>query len=290
MKIAIFGNIFREVILTHIENLFEHFKEREITFLLDNELHQYIKQNGKCYTSHTRIIENDDFEADIVLSIGGDGTFLNTAAKVGRKQIPILGVNIGRLGFLADIPGEELIPAMEAIVEKRFVVEDRTLLHVEASDGTVFDYPFALNEVAVMKQDSSSLLSVNASINGELVHTYQADGLLVATPTGSTAYSLSVGGPIIVPRSQNFIVSPIASHSLSVRPLIIPDSWTVELEVNSRSNCYLVAIDGRSLVLEEKTKLRIRKADYNVKVVKQLNHTFFDTLKNKLMWGVDKRN
>ena len=142
----------------------------------------------------------------------------------------------------------------------------------------------------MLKQDSSSLLTVHTRINGENVHSYQADGLLVSTPTGSTAYSLSVGGPIVVPSSQNFILSPIASHSLSVRPLIIPDNWAVELDVNSRSHCYLIAIDGRSQVLEEKTKLKITKADYSIKVIKQLNHTFFDTLKNKLMWGVDKRN
>lgn len=290
MKIAIFGNIYRDIILTHIEMLFEHFKASDITFLLDFELCQYIKNNGKCCTEHTSIIDDDNFEADIVLSIGGDGTFLNTAAKVGRKQIPIIGINIGRLGFLADIPGENLIPAMEAILEKRYEIEERSLLYVETSDGITFDYPYALNEVAVLKQDSSSLLTVHTRINGENVHSYQADGLLVSTPTGSTAYSLSVGGPIVVPSSQNFILSPIASHSLSVRPLIIPDNWAVELDVNSRSNCYLIAIDGRSQVLEEKTKLKITKADYNIKVIKQLNHTFFDTLKNKLMWGVDKRN
>lgn len=290
MKIAIFGNIYREIILTHIELLFEHFKSGDVTFLLDNELFQYIKIQGKCCTDHTCTIEDDDFEADIVLSIGGDGTFLNTAARVGRKQIPIIGINIGRLGFLADISGENLIPAMEAILAKRYEIEERSLLYVEASDGTVFDYPYALNEVAVLKQDSSSLLTVHTRINGENVHSYQADGLLVSTPTGSTAYSLSVGGPIVVPSSQNFILSPIASHSLSVRPLIIPDNWAVELDVNSRSHCYLIAIDGRSQVLEEKTKLKITKADYSIKIIKQLNHTFFDTLKNKLMWGVDKRN
>lgn len=290
MKIAIFGNIYRDIILTHIERLFEHFKSGDVTFLLDNELHQYIKTQGKCCTEHTCTIENDEFEADIVLSIGGDGTFLNTAARVGRKQIPIIGINIGRLGFLADIPGENMIPAMEAILAKRYELEERSLLYVEASDGTAFDYPYALNEVAVLKQDSSSLLTVHTRINGENVHSYQADGLLVSTPTGSTAYSLSVGGPIVVPSSQNFILSPIASHSLSVRPLIIPDNWAVELDVNSRSHCYLIAIDGRSQVLEEKTKLKITKADYSIKVIKQLNHTFFDTLKNKLMWGVDKRN
>jgi len=134
------------------------------------------------------------------------------------------------------------------------------------------------------------MMGINASVNGELVHTYQADGLIVSTPTGSTAYSMSVGGPLVVPQAQNIILSPVASHSLNVRPLIIPDSWTIELEIHSRSQNYLVALDGRSIVLEHTTRLRISKADYTVKIIKQFNHTFFDTLKNKLMWGVDKRN
>ena len=134
------------------------------------------------------------------------------------------------------------------------------------------------------------MISINASVNGEMVHTYQADGLVVSTPTGSTAYSMSVGSPLVVPQAQSLILSPVASHSLNVRPLIIPDSWTIELEVHSRSRCFLVALDGRSKVLEQTTKLKVTKADYTIKVIKQLNHTFFDTLKDKLMWGVDKRN
>lgn len=134
------------------------------------------------------------------------------------------------------------------------------------------------------------MMSINASVNGQMVHTYHADGLILSTPTGSTAYSMSVGGPIVIPQTQNFILSPIASHSLNVRPLIIPDSWTIDLEVHSRSSNYLIAIDGRSKVLDHNTKLRIVKADYTIKTIKQLNHTFFDTLKNKLLWGVDKRN
>jgi NAD+ kinase len=290
MRIAVFGNIFRTVILSHIEVLLKFFADKELTLLLDKELYEFIRDYGQCNMEHVYAIENDAFEADLALSIGGDGTFLNTAARIGSKQIPVLGVNTGRLGFLADIPSEDILTAMEAIIAKQFFIEERTLLFVEASDGTTFEYPYALNEVSVSKQDSSSMISINASVNGEMVHTYQADGLIISTPTGSTAYSLSVGGPIVVPQSQNIILSPVASHSLNVRPLIIPDSWTIELDVRSRSRCFLVAIDGRSVVLEQSTKLYISKADYTIKVVKQLNHTFFNTLKNKLMWGVDKRN
>ncbi|MDD4991065.1 MAG: NAD kinase [Paludibacter sp.] len=290
MRIAIFGNIYRTVILSHIEVLFNYFEGKDVKLLLDDKLYDFVRERSSCCTENVEKIENDDFEADLALSIGGDGTFLNTAARIGRKQIPILGINTGRLGFLADVASEDIIPALDAVLSKQYIVQERTLLYVETSDGTTFDYPYALNEVSVLKQDSSSMMSITASVNGEMVHTYHADGLLVATPTGSTAYSMSVGGPLVAPESENFILSPIASHSLNVRPLIVPDTWEFELEVHSRSQCYLVALDGRSKVLDLTAKLKITKADYTVKIVKQMNHTFFDTLKNKLMWGVDKRN
>jgi NAD+ kinase len=290
MRIAIFGNIYRPVILSHIQVLFQYFQDKQAVILLDRVLYDFVSEQGKIDLSDTISIQDDNFDADLALSIGGDGTFLNTAARIGRKQIPILGINTGRLGFLADVSTEDIIPALDAILAKRYRVEERSLLFVETSDGTTFEYPYALNEVSVLKQDSSSMMSINASVNGEMVHTYQADGLIVSTPTGSTAYSMSVGGPLVVPQAQNFILSPVASHSLNVRPLIVPDSWIIELEVHSRSQNYLVALDGRSMILEHKTKLHISKADYTVKIIKQMNHTFFDTLKNKLMWGVDKRN
>jgi len=290
MRIAIFGNIYRPVILSHIQVLFQYFQGKQAVILLDRVLYDVVSEHGQIDLSGTVSIQDDNFVADLALSIGGDGTFLNTAARIGRKQIPILGINTGRLGFLADVSTEDIVPALDAILAKRYRVEERSLLFVETSDGTTFDYPYALNEVSVLKQDSSSMMSINASVNGEMVHTYQADGLIVSTPTGSTAYSMSVGGPLVVPQAQNIILSPVASHSLNVRPLIIPDSWIIELEVHSRSQNYLVALDGRSMILEHKTKLRISKADYSVKIIKQMDHTFFDTLKNKLMWGVDKRN
>lgn len=290
MRIAVFGNTFRTVILSHIQVLFQYSENKDITLLLEKELYEFVKEFGKFSLGNAELINDDNFQADIALSIGGDGTFLNTAARIGRKQIPILGVNNGRLGFLADIRSEELIFALDGIMTSQFRIEDRTLLFIETSDGETFDYPYALNEVSVQKQDSSSMISINASVNGEMVHTYQADGLVISTPTGSTAYSMSVGGPLVVPQAQNFILSPVASHSLTVRPLIVPDSWIIDLEVHSRSRCYLVAIDGRSKVLEQSTKLKISKADYTIKVIKQIDHTFFDNLKEKLMWGVDKRN
>jgi NAD+ kinase len=175
-------------------------------------------------------------------------------------------------------------------MQNQINIEERTLLKVDFSDDRVVDYPFVLNEVSVLKQDSSSMISINTYLNEEAIHSYHADGLIVATPTGSTAYSMSVGGPLMVPQAQNIILSPIASHSLTVRPLVVPDDWVVDLEVFSRNGCYLVTMDGRTMVLEQEVKIRISKADYKIRVAKQLNHTFFDSLKSKLMWGLDKRN
>lgn len=290
MKIAVFGNTYRAEILTYIQTLLSFFKQFEASILLEEQLYNFVEESKLCDLYNVEKIIDNDFDADYALSIGGDGTFLNTAAHIGDKNIPVLGINTGRLGFLADIPAENMLQALEAIISSNYRIELRSLLFVETSDDTNFEYPYALNEVSVLKQDSSSMISINTHLNGEAIHTYQADGLLVATPTGSTAYSMSVGGPLVVPQAQNFILSPVASHSLNVRPLIVPDDWVIELDVKSRSHCYQVSLDGRTVILSEDTKLKITKANFSIKIIKQLNHTFFDNLKNKLMWGVDKRN
>ncbi|MDD3078856.1 MAG: NAD kinase [Paludibacter sp.] len=290
MKIAVFGNIFRPVIINYLKLIFDYFKDKDVRLLFQKDLYDYLKEHDNCCIDKAGIIDSNDFSADIAISIGGDGTFLNTAARVGNKRIPILGVNSGRLGFLADVAAESMYPAFDALLNKQYRIEERSLLWVETSDNTQFEYPFALNEVSVLKQDSSSMISINTHLNGEAIHTYQADGLLIATPTGSTAYSMSVGGPLVAPESQTFLLSPVASHSLTVRPLVVPDNWIIDLEVRSRSHCYQVALDGRTMILDENTKLSIRKANFPILIIKQMNHTFFDNLKNKLMWGVDKRN
>jgi len=290
MKIAIFANTYRPFILTPLRALIDFFTDKGVILMLEQELYKFVVEHSDSCPDTIEIIRDDDFSADIALSIGGDGTFLSTAAHIGKKQIPVLGINTGRLGFLADVPVENILPALESLLSSNYNIEERSLLFVETSDHTEFEYPYALNEVSVLKQDSSSMISIHTYLNGEAIHTYQADGLLISTPTGSTAYSMSVGGPLVVPQAQNILLSPVASHSLNVRPLVVPDNWVIELDVRSRSHCYQVALDGRSVILSEDTKLRITKADFSVKVIKQRNHTFFHTLKSKLMWGMDKRN
>lgn len=236
-----------------------------------------------------QLLDGDDFTADMVISIGGDGTFLKAARRVGRKGIPILGINTGRLGFLADISPEEMEETLNEIHEGRYSVEERSVLQLICDDTRLQVSPYALNEIAVLKRDSSSMIAIHTAINGAFLNTYQADGLVIATPTGSTAYSLSVGGPIMVPHSNTVVITPVAPHSLNVRPIVICDDWEITLDVESRSHNFLVAVDGNSETCKETTRLTIRRADYSVKVVKRFNHIFFDTLRSKMMWGADGR-
>ena len=236
------------------------------------------------------LIEPDELtNVDLVISMGGDGTFLKAACMVGEREIPILGINKGRLGFLADVLPSEIEDVLEHVLRRDYMIENHTVIKLEADGECVDCCPFALNDIAVLKRDTASMISIKAYVNGEFLVNYQADGLIIATPTGSTAYSLSNGGPIIVPQSGSLCITPVAPHSLNIRPIVINDTSVIELEVCSRSHNFLVAIDGRSMKLTEGTRLTIRKADYMVKLVKLKNQRYFSTLHRKLMWGADSR-
>lgn len=229
-------------------------------------------------------------DTDLAISMGGDGTFLHTVGHIGRCNIPILGVNMGRLGFLADVAPEEMEATVEDIFIGRYDIEERTVLQLTC-DGVANERQtwYALNEIAVLKRDSSSMISIHTTVNGNYLTTYRADGLIIATPTGSTAYSLSVGGPIIVPQSGNMAITPVAPHSLNMRPIVLRDDGEITLDVESRSHHFLVACDGRNETFREANRLCIRKADYTVKLVKRPEHDFFYTLRSKMMWGADGR-
>ena len=227
------------------------------------------------------MLKNDDFDADFVISMGGDGTFLKAAARVGNKGIPILGVNMGRLGFLADVNPDDIEHTLRALHEGHYEVESRAVIEVNGH--------YALNDIAILKRDTASMISIRATIDGQLLNTYQADGLIISTPTGSTAYSLSNGGPIIVPGTNVLAMTPVAPHSLNTRPIVIPDSAVIELDVVSRSNSFLLAVDGRSMACQEGTKLVVTRAPYNIKVVKRPGQRYFNTLREKMMWGADAR-
>lgn len=233
---------------------------------------------------------DEDFHADFAISIGGDGTFLKTASLVGTKGIPIIGVNIGRLGFLADVRDNEIEEAFKAIDEGRYRIEEHAVIGLQA-EGLPQDFiPFALNDIAVLKRDNASMMTIHACVDGDPLVTYRADGLVVSTPTGSTAYNLSNGGPIMISQAEVLCLTPVAPHSLNIRPIVVPDAAVVELEVESRSHNFLVAVDGRSETLDEQARIRISKASHKVKIVKRESENFFSTLREKMMWGKDGRN
>ena len=231
----------------------------------------------------------DDFEADFAISMGGDGTFLKTACRVGAKHIPILGVNMGRLGFLADITPDDIESCLQALHDDDYAVEGRAVIQVQADGQPLNECSYALNDVAILKRDTAAMISIRTSINGEYLTTYQADGLIVSTPTGSTAYSLSNGGPVIVPGTGVLVMTAVAPHSLNIRPVVIPDNAVITLDVESRSHSFLVATDGRSEKCGEGTCITLRRAPYNIQVVKRSSTRYFSTLREKLMWGADVR-
>lgn len=289
MRFAIFGNTFQAKKSCHAKALFDTLKKKGAEVHICRDFYTFLTTDLGMQIDAAVPFEGDDFTADMVISVGGDGTFLKAASRVGKKSIPILGINTGRLGFLADISPEEIEVTFDEIYNNQYRVEERSVLQLLSSDRRLQSSPYALNEIAILKRDSSSMITIHTAINGAYLTTYQADGLIIATPTGSTAYSLSVGGPVIVPHSNTIAITPVAPHSLNVRPIVIRDDWEVTLDVESRSHNFLVAIDGRSETCKESNQLTIRKADYSMKVVKRTNHIFFDTLRTKMMWGVDRR-
>ena len=272
-----------------IKCLFDALRKRGAEVYVDAPFHSFLTDGLGFKPDVSGLLAGDEFDLDIALSVGGDGTFLRTAARVNRQDIPILGINTGRLGFLADIGGDELERTLDEIFQGQYRVEERTLLRLCTENRLFRGYNYALNEIAVLKRDSSSMITIHTFLNDEYLTSYQADGLVVATPTGSTAYSMSVNGPIIVPQGNSLVLSPVAPHSLNVRPLVIPDSYTITLRVESRNKYFLISLDGRSEIFPLGVELKMRKADYTAKVIKRHNHTFYQTLREKLMWGADVR-
>jgi NAD+ kinase len=292
MKIAIYGKSFNEDFDESIRLLFSKLSKQKVeTYFYANFAH-YLEREKGIDLKATGIFDSYlslDRDMDCMLIIGGDGTFLETVSIVGDKNIPIIGFNTGKLGFLSNIAKEEIIESIDAILQKRTSIEERTLLEVD-SGGLLFrNSKYAFNEVTIQKT-RTSMISIHAWVNGEYLNTYWADGLIVSTPSGSTAYSLSVGGPIISPDSGTFIISPIAPHNLAVRPIIISDNCEITLKAESRDNILQASADYLSEVFSGKLELKLRKAPFTVKILRLDTNSFFKTLRNKLLWGADKRN
>ena len=293
MKVAVFGTSVSERFLPVLQKFFSFLQNHRIKVQLFKPFHDFLTSELEfkpCFTSffetHTDFDESNAF----IFSVGGDGTFLHSVVNIRNFNIPIIGVNSGRLGFLADISQEQIHGTLTDIFNNRYSVIERSLLEVEFCGLENIDFNFALNELAVLKTDSSSMINISAWCNKQLLNNYWADGLIIATPTGSTAYSLSVGGPILTPDSQNFVITPLAPHNLTIRPIVVPDNYEIKLKVEGRGSTYLTSLDYRSVAVAFDVTLKIRKATATLKTLQLPEQAFFNTLRNKLMWGIDKRN
>lgn len=289
LKFAIFGNEYQARKSTSIEKILDYLAQKGAEIYVENAYYEFLTRSQHIDVKAAGVFEDYNFDVDYVISMGGDGTFLKAASRVGAKGTPIIGVNMGRLGFLADVLPGEVEAALDSLYAGECQIEEHVVIQVEAEGGVLAGNPFALNDIAVLKRDDASMISIRTQVDGEFLVNYQADGLIVTTSTGSTAYNLSNGGPIIIPQSSSLCLTPVAPHSLNIRPVVINDTAEITLDVESRSHNYLVAIDGRSERMTEGTRLVIRKAAHTIKIVKQRNQRYFSTLREKLMWGADQR-
>jgi len=293
MRIAIYGKQFKPDFDKSIISLFEILEEAKTEVSIYKPFFQFISERvsiKKKGLSFFSTLEDFSGEYDILLSIGGDGTFLESATFVKDKGIPIAGINSGRLGFLANISKSEMESALKNILNKSYSFEERELIELKSSDEQFGEENFAINEITVQKTDSSSMITVHVYIDGQFLNTYWADGLIISTPTGSTAYSLSAGGPIVAPNAKNYIITPLAPHNLTIRPIVIPNHHTLTLDIEGRDQNYLVSLDRRHKVFSTSVEIKIKKSKFKIKMLKHDDRTFYSTLREKLMWGLDKRN
>lgn len=292
-KIAIFGRVFNSSVTPYVKNLFDYLNSKNIQIVIYDEFYDFLLQNSNCPQGIATFSNHDDLPKDIdfLLSLGGDGTMLAAVSIVRDSGIPIAGINLGRLGFLANIQKNNIVEALEQILSNNYQIQKRALLAVKANNKELFDGEnFALNDITVFRYDTSSMITVDATLNNELLNSYWADGLIIATPTGSTAYSLSCGGPIIMPGSGNFVITPISPHNLNVRPLVVSENMVLKLKLESRTEKFILSCDSKSETLSTETELTITKAPFTINLIRLENDGYFSTLREKLLWGIDVRN
>lgn len=292
MNIAIYGRSFNDSFIPHIQLLFDELAKRKANLYVFEAFNSYlrprlnIQTENKLFTKHSEIKN----KVDCFISIGGDGSILDSVALIRDAGIPILGINTGRLGFLSNIAKEDLSRAIEALFSKQFKIENRSVLRAETDKNIFGRTNFALNELAIHRKDSHSMITIHTYIDDMYLNSYWADGLIISTPTGSTAYSLSCGGPIVTPGSNNFVITPIAPHNLNVRPVIVSANSSIRVKVEGRSKYFLATLDSRSYNLENEDELRVKKADFSIKLIQLEDQNFFSTIRSKMLWGLDKRN
>jgi len=289
MRIGVFGNECKEDQLNAIKGLFDKLNAWKAEVFVQSLLFDYLSQKLSWRPEVKGDISDSGMALDLALSVGGDGTFLRTVLQINKHNIPILGINAGRLGFLADVSSSQIDETLDELFRGDYKIEERSLLRLLTEERQYSGFNYALNEIAISKRETSSMITIHTLLNDEYLNSYKADGLLIATPTGSTAYSMSANGPILLPQNNNFVLSPVAPHSLNVRPIVIPDDYTITLTVESRTNSFLVSLDGRSQDMPVGITLKIRKADFKTRLIKRNNQNFYQTLREKLMWGKDAR-
>ena len=292
MKVAIYSRVLDLGHLTDIQLFFEELQQEHIVPVVYRDFYEALRAQIKLPDNLATFSCSEELADDIefIISLGGDGTLLDTATLVRDKNIPIAGINFGRLGFLASIGRDEMQQAMRALSRRSYIIDNRSLIHLDASLPLFQDIPYALNEFAIHKRDVSPMVKIHTYINGELLNTYWADGLIVATPTGSTGYSLSCQGPVVFPDSGSFVITPIAPHNLNVRSIVIPDNTILSFDIESRSEEIIVALDARREIVHKSVQLAVRKETFGINLVRLTENNFLQTLRNKLSWGFDKRN
>ena len=292
MTIAIFVSPYPEHFSKYIQHLIKKLETEHINLIIEEEFSIFLENNIRFNKSISTFNSYETLKnkADFLLSIGGDGTLLKAVTYVRESEIPIMGINTGRLGFISSISADQIDDAITDILKGNYKINERTLLELSSDKNLFKEKNFALNEVAVSKKDTSSMIRIDAYVDDEFLNTYWADGLVVSTPTGSTGYSLSCGGPIIMPGTNNIIITPNAPHNLNVRPIVIDDNSVVKLKVEDRDQLALVSLDSRSRAFDSETELIIKKANFKVRLVQPQNNSLIKTIRHKLMWGLDKRS
>ena len=292
MKVAVYGKQFQQEVAPFVHELFLELEKAQMEVLVYEPFYNFLSQQIRLnlflgtYNSYEELKKN----IDLFISIGGDGTILDATTLIRDSGIPIIGVNTGRLGFLADIAKEQIPKTIKQLINKRFSIDQRTLIKLETEQPLFDGLNFALNEVTISRKDTTSMITITTYINDQYLNSYWADGLIIATPTGSTGYSLSCGGPIVMPGSENFIITPIAPHNLNVRPLVISDKYEIKVKVEGRAKQFLVALDSRIQTMDAGHELTIKKESFKINMIETETQDFSSTLRNKLLWGLDKRN
>ena len=291
MKIALHGKSTSNEALACVSDLVAVLKKREVSLAISDDFRGRLAGSSVDLTDMGAFQQGYDLkEFDFILSLGGDGTMLDTVTYAGPSEVPIVGVNLGRLGFLATTPRDEIEEAVDLLYQGEYTLESRSLIHVDSNRGLFEPYNFGLNEFTIVKKETSSMIRVHTYVDGDYLSAYWADGLIVATPTGSTGYSLSCGGPLVHPNQKNFIITPVSPHNLNLRPIIVSDTSEITFQIEGRSKQFMVSLDSRSSSVDDKVEISVKREGFEANLVQFKKKSYFDTLRHKLNWGVDARN